>query len=445
MSIAEERLPPHSIEAEQAVLGALMTDSETIYSVVDILKAEDFYRQAHRDIYQVIVELTEKSKPVDMLTVVEALRQNNKIDEVGGATYIAELSSMAPTSANITTYAGIVNEKGALRSLISAASQIVHKSYHGNLDTAELLDEAEKTIFEIGQKKHKQGFSHIKDILVETFGQVEKLSEHKGGVTGIPTFKDLDKLLSGLQASDLIICAARPGMGKTSFCMNIAQKVATGSDTTVAIFSLEMSKEQLVQRLWSSEAMVDQHKLRSGNLVDEDWKRLIKAAEKISDTPIYLDDTPSISVMEVRAKARRLKSESGLGLIIIDYIQLMRGSRRVENRQQEISEISRSLKGLARELDVPVLALSQLSRAVEQTQDKIPNLSHLRESGALEQDSDVVMFIHRPDYYDSESERKGIAEIILAKHRHGPTGTVELVFLPEFTKFVDYAEGSPGA
>ncbi|WP_028308962.1 replicative DNA helicase [Desulfitibacter alkalitolerans] len=445
MSVVEERLPPHSIEAEQAVLGALMIDPETIYSVVDILKPEDFYRQAHRVIYQVILELIEKNKPVDMLTVVEALRQNNKIEEIGGATYIAALSSSAPTSANISVYAGIIIEKGILRSLISAASQIVHKSYHGNLDTAELLDEAEKIIFEIGQKKHKEGFSHIKDILVETFDQVEKLTQHKGDVTGIPTFKDLDKLLSGLQASDLIICAARPAMGKTSFCMNIAQKVACGSNTTVAIFSLEMSKEQLVQRLWASEAMVDQHKLRSGNLNEEDWKRLIRAAEGISDAPIFIDDTPSISVMEVRAKARRLKSEAGLGLIIVDYLQLMRGSRRVENRQQEISEISRSLKGLARELDVPVLALSQLSRAVEQTHDKRPNLSHLRESGALEQDSDVVMFIHRPDYFDPESEKKGIAEIILAKHRHGPTGTVELVFLPEFTKFVDYAKGSPEA
>lgn len=444
MSVLEERLPPHSIEAEQAVLGALMIDPETIYSIVDILKPEDFYRQSHRVIYQVILELVEKNKPVDMLTVVEALRQNSKIEEIGGATYIATLSSSSPTSANINFYAGIIVEKGIIRALISAASQIVHKSYHSSYEVTELLDEAEKSIFEIGQKKHKEGFSHIKDILVKTFDQVEKLTQHKGDVTGIATFKDLDKLLSGLQPSDLIICAARPAMGKTSFCMNIAQKVACLSNTTVAIFSLEMSKGQLVQRLWASEAMVDQHKLRSGNLNEQDWKRLIQAAEGIADAPIYIDDTPSISVMEVRAKARRLKSEAGLGLIIIDYLQLMRGSRRTENRQQEISEISRSLKGLAKELNVPILALSQLSRAVEQTHDKRPNLSHLRESGALEQDSDVVMFIHRPDYFDPESERKGIAEIILAKHRHGPTGTIELVFLPEFTKFVDYAKGSPG-
>lgn len=439
MNIHQDRLPPHSIEAEQAVLGVLMSDPETIYLIVDMLKPEDFYRQAHRDIYQTIIELAEKSKPIDMLTVIEALRQNNKLEEIGGVTYIASLSTAAPTASNIEFYASLIVEKGIVRSLIGAASQIVHKSYHGGQEVDELLDEAEKSIFEIGEKKHKDGFSHVKDILLDTFDQVEKLSQHKGDVTGVPTFTDLDRLLSGLQPSDLIICAARPAMGKTSFCMNIAQKVACKHDITVAIYSLEMSKEQLVQRLWASEAMVDQHKLRSGNLLDEDWKRLIEAAEGIADAPIYIDDTPSISVMEVRAKARRLKSEAGLGLVIIDYLQLMRGSRRTENRQQEISEISRSLKALARELNVPVLALSQLSRAVEQTPDKRPNLSHLRESGALEQDSDVVMFIHRPEYFDPETEKKGIAEIILAKHRHGPTGTVELAFLPEFTKFVDFA------
>ncbi len=440
MSAVEQRVPPQSIEAEQAVLGALMIDSEAVYSVMDMIKPSDFYRQAHREIYQAILDLVSKNEPVDMLTVIEALRQKDKLEEVGGATYISSLSTVVPTSANVVYYSNIILEKAVMRSLISAASQIVHKSFQGNVDADSLLDEAEKLIFEISQNKHKEGFTRLKEILMETFDHLEKLSQKKGDVTGVPTFKDLDILLSGLQPSDLIVCAARPGMGKTSFCMNIAQKVACKHNYTVAIFSLEMSKQQLVQRMWASEAMIDQHKLRSGKLTEDDWKKLIQAAENISDAPIFIDDTPSISVMEVRAKARRLKSEAGLGLIIIDYLQLMRGSRRVENRQQEISEISRSLKALARELNVPVLALSQLSRAVEQTHDKRPNLSHLRESGAIEQDSDVVMFIHRPDYYDADSEQKGIAEIILAKHRHGPTGTVELVFLPEYTKFVDFAK-----
>ncbi|MEW6623468.1 MAG: replicative DNA helicase [Bacillota bacterium] len=439
----EERLPPHNLEAEQAVLGALLLDPETVYVVVDSLKPEDFYRQTHRTIYQAILELTEKNQPVDMLSVIEFLRQKNKLEEVGGATYISSLSTLVPTTANVGYYANLVSEKGVVRALISAASHIVQKAYQGSLQVPELLDEAERSIFEINQKRQREGFSSIKDILLEAFDKLEKLSQRTEDITGIPTFVDLDKLLSGLQPSDLIICAARPGMGKTSFCLNIAQRVACSKKIPVAIFSLEMSKEQLVQRMWAAEAMVNQHKMRSGKLSEDDWKRLINAAEYISQAPIYIDDTPVISVMEIRAKARRLKSEVGLELIIIDYLQLMRGSRRVENRQQEISEISRSLKGLARELDVPILALSQLSRAVEHTHDKKPNLSHLRESGALEQDSDVVMFIHRPDYYDEETEKKGIAEIILAKHRHGPTGTVELVFLPDYTKFVDFSREAP--
>ncbi len=442
MGVLEERLPPQSIEAEQAVLGALLIDPDAIYLVMDFLKVDDFYKQVHKLIYEVILELNRKNQPVDALTVVEALRDINKLEEVGGATYIASLSTIVPSSGNIVGHANLVAEKGVLRSLISAGSQIVHKSYQGGQEIMQLLDDAERSIFDISQKRQRGGFSLIKPLLVDAFDRLEKLAQNKGDITGVPTFRDLDWLLAGLQASDLIICAARPGMGKTSFCLNVAQKAACKNGTTVAIFSLEMSKEQLVQRLWASEAMVDQHKLRSGKLSEQDWEKLTKSAETISEAPIYIDDTPSISVMEIRAKARRLKSEAGLGLLIVDYLQLMRGSRKVENRQQEISDISRSLKGLARELDVPVLALSQLSRAVEQTPGKRPNLSHLRESGALEQDSDVVLFIHRPEYYDVETEKKGIAEIILAKHRHGPVGSIELVFLPEYTKFVDFSKES---
>lgn len=439
MSVSE-KLPPQSSDAEQSVLGSIFLDAELLYEVIEKITPEDFYRRAHKLIFAAALELNNRSEPVDMLTVVEELRKKGQLEEAGGATYIASLANAVPTAANAGYYAQIVWEKSVLRTLISVSTRIIEKGYEASSEAGEILDEAEKMIFEVSQKKRKSDFSLIKDVLMESFDYLEHLSQHDGSVTGIPTFSDLDKLLSGLHKSDLVLCAARPGMGKTSFCLNIAAKTAMKDRVPVALFSLEMSKSQVAQRIWSAEAMVDQHKLRTGRLSDDDWKRLVEAAETLSAAPVFIDDTPGISAMEVRAKSRRLKSEHGLGLVIIDYLQLMQLHRRAENRQQEISQISMSLKSLAKELDVPVLALSQLSRAVEQSSSKKPNLSHLRESGALEQDSDVVLFIHRPEYYEEDTDKKGIAEIIVAKHRHGPVGSIELAFLSEYTKFVGLAK-----
>lgn len=440
MSMMMERTPPQNIEAEQAVLGSMLLDKEAIYCVMEILKSSDFYLEAHRLIYEAIVDLNNQGKAVDLVTLTDELRSRGLLEKVGGVSNLAMLSSVVPTAANAEYYAKIVAEKAILRSLIRTSTRIAQMAYEEEKDIQELLDEAERMILEVAQRHHREGFTPIKELLINAIEQLENLVKNKGEATGVPTFRDLDKLLSGFQKSDLIICAARPGMGKTSFCLNIAQKAAIKYRIPVAIFSLEMSKEQLVQRMLSAEAMVDQHKLRTGYLAEEDWKRLAVAAGSLAEAPIFIDDTPGVSVLEVRGKARRLMAEVGLGLVIIDYLQLMRSSRKTENRQQEISEISRSLKALARELDIPVLALSQLSRAAEQTHDRRPSLSHLRESGSLEQDADCVLFIHRPEYYDPETDKKGIAEVIVAKHRNGPTGTVELGFLAEFTKFVDLAK-----
>lgn len=439
MGVLFDRVPPQNVEAEQALLGSLLLNQDVVYRILELVKSRDFYQDAHGVIYDVILELNQGGQAVDLVTLTDALRSKGLLEKVGGVSYLAMLSSVVPTAANAEHYARIVAEKSVLRDLVATATRIAQKGYDGVDDVSELLDEAERMVLEVSGRRRKEGFTPIKDVLMQTLDYLENLARHKGDVTGIPTFRDLDKLLSGLHNSDLIICAARPGMGKTAFCLNIAQKVAVKLKLTVAIFSLEMSKDQLVLRMLSSEAMVDQSKLRSGFLQEEDWKRLALAAGRLAEAPIYIDDTPGISVMEVRGKARKLKAEKGLDLVIVDYLQLMQSNKRSENRQQEISEISRSLKALARELDVPVLALSQLSRAVEQTHDKRPALSHLRESGAIEQDSDCVFFIHRPDYYDPETDKKGIAEIIVAKHRHGPTGSIEVGFLGEFTKFVDLA------
>ncbi|MDS1030557.1 replicative DNA helicase [Bacillota bacterium LX-D] len=440
MSILIDRVPPQNLEAEQAVLGSMLLDKEAIYSVMEVLKSEDFYQDSHRIIYEIILELNEQNQAVDLVTLTDELRKNNMLEKVGGVTYVSLLSSVVPTAANARYYAQIVAEKSLLRSLVNAATQIAQIGYEGTENVEQLLDQAESMILRIAERRRSNFFTPIKELLLSTIEHLEYLAEHKGEATGVPTFRDLDKLLSGLHKSDLIICAARPGMGKTAFCLNIAQKVAIKQKIPVAIFSLEMSKEQLVQRILSAEAMVDQQKLRSGYLQGEDWQKLAAAAARLEDAPIYIDDTPNIGVMEIRGKTRRLKAEKGLGLIIVDYLQLMKSNHRTENRQQEISEISRSLKALARELDLPVLALSQLSRAVEQTHDKKPALSHLRESGSIEQDSDCVLFIHRPEYYDPETDKKGIAEIIVAKHRHGPTGSIEVAFLGEYTKFLDLAQ-----
>lgn len=438
MSVAPDRVPPQNIDAEQAVLGAAMLDREAIFTISEYVRPNDFYREAHRTIFECLLALSERGEPADMVTLVEVLSQEGNLEKVGGISYIAFLANAVPTAANAGYYAKIVAEKALLRSLINAATKIAEQGYDGGKDARELIDDAEKMIFSVSQRKAREGFASIRDVVVETFEQIGQIKAHEG-VIGIPTFKNLDYYLSGLQKSDLVIVAARPAMGKTSFCLNVAQNSAVKYGKTVAVFSLEMSKEQLAQRMLCAEARVDQSKVRTGYVTEDEWRRLSAALAPLANAQIYLDDTPGITVMEMRAKSRRLKMEKGLDLVIIDYLQLMQGTRRSENRQQEIAEISRSLKALARELEVPVVALSQLSRAVEQSSDKRPNLSHLRESGALEQDADVVLFIHRPEYFDPDTDKKGIAEIIVAKHRNGPVGKAELAFLKEYTKFMDLA------
>ncbi len=438
MSDLLEKIPPYNLEAEQAVLCSMLIDREAIYTAIEIVRQEDFYRESHRIIFETITSLDTQGEPVDMITLTEELRQHNSLEKCGGLSYIATLANFVPTAANVRHYANIVAEKAILRTLIRSSTTIANRCYEAQEDTHELLDSAEQMILEIAGQRNTGGLVPLKQVLSDTLEKIDYLSTKAGNITGVPSFfNDLDSMTSGWQHSDLIILAARPAMGKTSFGLNIAQNAAIKGKIPVAIFSLEMSREQLVQRLLSSEAMIDQHKLRTGRLQDDEWVRLTKAVQPLSTAMIYIDDTPSISILELRARARRLKAEKGLGLILIDYLQLMQGGKKSESRQQEISEISRSLKALARELDVPVIALSQLSRAVEQSHEKRPALSHLRESGALEQDADMVMFIYRDDYYNPDTEKPGIADIIIAKHRNGPTGLVELGFIKEFTKFVN--------
>jgi replicative DNA helicase len=435
-----DRVAPRNLEAEQAVLGSILLDSESIFSVTEILHPDDFYEGAHRLIYEVVLLLSENGSAIDLITVTEELRRQDQLDQVGGPAYIASIAASVPSAANAAYYAKIVAEKSTLRSLISAAGEIAAKCYSQEEDIEDLLDEAEQKIFGIAQSRSREGFTPIKKILADTLESLERLSQNKGEVTGIPTFTDLDKLLSGLQKSDLIICAARPGMGKTSFCLNIAQNAAVKHGKSVAIFSLEMSKEQVVQRMLSSQAAIDQQKLRTGYLSDKDWSSLVDAMGVLSETSVYVDDTPALTAMEVRAKARRLKAEKGLDLVIVDYLQLMAGHRRSENRQQEIATISRALKSLARELKTPVMALSQLNRGVENRPDKRPVMADLLESGAIEADADVVLFLYRDEYYNKDSSEKGIAEVIVGKHRNGPVGTVKLAFFPQHTQFVNLAK-----
>ncbi|HHY42615.1 MAG TPA: replicative DNA helicase [Thermoanaerobacterales bacterium] len=430
------KVPPYNLEAEQSVLGSMLLSKDAVVVAADQLQPEDFYKESHRRIFEVIIKLYENREPVDLITVTEALRSSKLLEQVGGATYLTTLTETVPTASNIAYYCKIVEEKSIIRRLINTTSSILSMAYDPENDVESLLDEAERRIFEIAQKQRVESFYHIKDILFDTFERIEQLYNSEGGITGVPTgFPDLDEKTSGLQPSDLILIAARPSMGKTAFALNIAQNAAIRYKIPVAIFSLEMSKEQLVQRMLCAESNVDSHKLRTGRLDEEDWPKLARAMGPLSEAPIYIDDTPGISSLELRAKARRLKAEKGLGLIIIDYLQLMSTRGSSENRQQEISQISRSLKALARELSVPVIALSQLSRAPELRSDHRPILSDLRESGSQEQDSDVVAFLYREDYYNPDTDRKNIAEVIIAKQRNGPTGTVELVWLPRFTKF----------
>lgn len=433
------RIPPQSVEAEQSVIGSMLIDKEVIPVVMEVLKPEDFYRPDHKEIYDVIIELFDKAQPIDLITVSERLKLHGKLELVGGLEYLTNIATEVPTTANVKHYAKIVEEKSLLRKLIKASSDIVDLGFTASEEVSFILDKAEQSIFDILQKRSSQGFVPIRDVLVDTFNKLEELYNNKGHITGIPTgFADLDYKTSGLHNSDLILVAARPAMGKTAFALNLAQNAAVHSGVPVAIFSLEMSKEQLVNRMLCSEAMVDSSRMKTGQLEDNDWQKVAKALGPLSEAPIYIDDTPGISITEIRAKCRRLKLEHNLGLVVIDYLQLMQGSRsKNENRQQEISEISRSLKILAKEINVPVVCLSQLSRAAETRTDHRPILSDLRESGAIEQDADIVMFLYRDDYYNPETEKKNIAEVILAKHRSGSTGTIELVWLGQFTKFAN--------
>ena len=433
---ALERIPPQNLDAEQSTLGSMLLEKEAIYKGAEILRPDDFYREAHRVIFEVVVHLANKGEPVDLITVSEELKQRGMLDKVGGVAYLTQLANFVPTAANVEHYANIVAEKSLLRSIISVATNIVKMGYEGSEEVDVILDRAEKDIFEISQKRNVKGFVSLRSILVETFERIEQLYDSKGGVTGLPTgYPDFDRMTAGLQPSDLIILAARPSMGKTTFALNLGSYAAVELKIPAIIFSLEMSKEQLALKLLCSEAGVDNQRIRTGTLRDDDWPKLSHALGRLSDAVLFIDDTPGISVLEIRAKTRRIKAEYGLGLIIIDYLQLMQSRSRSENRQQEVSEISRSLKALARELDVPVIALSQLSRAVEQRADKRPGLADLRESGSLEQDADIVAFLYREDYYNPETDRKNITELIIAKQRNGPIGSVDFYFQKEFSKF----------
>lgn len=433
-----KRVLPHSIEAEQSVIGAMIMDKDAIVTASEIVTEEDFYSKQCGTLFEAMVELNDEGKPVDLITLQNRLREKDVPPEVSSPEYIRDLITAVPTSANIKHYANIVSEKAMLRRLIKMNEEIANTCYVGKESLEAILEDTEKRVFHLIQRRSAEDFVPIRQVVMNAMEQIEKASRNKGSVTGIATgFVDLDYRTAGMQPSDLVLIAARPSMGKTAFVLNIAQHVAFKLEQPVAIFSLEMSKEQLVNRLFSLESKVDAQKLRVGNLSDNDWERLIESAGVIGKSNLIIDDTPGITIGEMRSKCRKYKLEYGLKMIIIDYLQLMSGSGRSDSRQQEISDISRSLKALARELEVPVLALSQLSRAVEQRPDHRPMLSDLRESGAIEQDADVVMFIYRDDYYNKDTEKKGIAEIIVAKQRNGPIGTVELVWLPEYTKFAN--------
>ncbi|PID13967.1 replicative DNA helicase [Sporosarcina sp. P34] len=434
-----ERTPPHNNEAEQSVLGAIFLEPQALITASEILLPEDFYRIAHKKIFETMLILNDRGQPVDLVTIAEELKVKNELEDVGGISYITELANAVPTAANIVYYANIVDEKALLRRLIRVATDIVEDGYTREDEVEALLGEAEKKMMEVSSRKNAGDFRHIKDVLVETYDNIELLHTRKGDVTGIPTgFRDLDKITAGFQRNDLIIVAARPSVGKTAFALNVAQNVATKTEENVAIFSLEMGAEQLVMRMLCAEGNIDAQVLRTGTLEADDWRKLTMAMGSLSNAGIFIDDTPGLRVNEIRSKCRRLQQEHGLGMVMIDYMQLIMGSGRgSDNRQQEVSEISRSLKGLARELKIPVIALSQLSRGVEQRQDKRPMMSDLRESGSIEQDADIVSFLYREDYYDKETEMQNMIEIIIAKQRNGPTGTVTLAFAKEYNKFLN--------
>ena len=435
-TVSQDKVLPHNPEAERTVLGAVLVDNAAFNAAAEILTREDFHRESHRRIFDAMAALAEHSQPIDLVTLKEELSRASALEAVGGAAYLGSLLDGLPRITNVEQWSRIIKEKSVLRSLIHAGNRIVQSAYEAEDEAALILDRAEKSIFDIAERRIRQGFVGIREIVKESFRTIDQLSQSREMVTGIPTgFVDLDEMTSGLQKGDLVIVAGRPAMGKTSLCLNIAQHASLRAGETVGLFSLEMSKEQLVLRMLCSDARVDAHRLRTGNLQEKDWARLAKAYADLSASRIFIDDSATLTPLEMRAKCRRLKAEHGLGLVVVDYLQLVSGSGRVENRQQEISSISRSLKGLAKELHVPVVALSQLSRAPEGRTDKRPQLSDLRESGALEQDADVVMFIYREEEYKATDENRGIAEIIIGKQRNGPTGTRRLAFIKEFTRF----------
>ncbi len=434
------RVPPQNLEAEQSVLGALLLNNETTHEVIEILRAEDFYKENHRSIFQAILELLDRSEPADLVTVSNELKKQNQLETIGGTTYLASLVDAVPTAANVMYYAKIVKDKAVIRDVINAATEIAKGGYEEGADVSEFLDRAEKVIFQISEKRQANTLSPLAPIIKHSFLEIERHYERKELITGLSTgFREIDKLTAGLQPSDLIIVAGRPSMGKTSLCLNVAEHVALQAKVPVAIFSLEMSKEQLAMRLLCSGARISSLRVRAGLLDQEEWDRLAHVAGPLSESSIFIDDTPQLTALEMRGKARRLKAARGLGLVVVDYLQLMTARGKFDNREREISEISRSLKAMAKELHIPVVALSQLNRSVESRNDKRPQLSDLRESGAIEQDADLVGFIYREEVYNKDTQDRGIAEFNLVKHRNGPIGVAKLSFLSEFTRFENLA------
>lgn len=436
------KVPPHNIEAEQSVLGAILMEESNIARAEELLSPDDFYRGAHKEIYQCMLDLHNERKPIDTVTLINGLRNRGVLDKIGGAGYLSELIEMVPINRNYIEYCQIVHEKGVIRNLIHTATQILEESYGSYDNVGDLVDRAEQEIFKVSQGRRTGDFQSIQETLGTTLSQIEAIESNKGKLTGIETgFAELNHITSGLQPSDLIIVAARPSMGKTAFALNIAQNAAIKDNRSVAIFSLEMAKEQLVQRMLCAASLVDSNNVRTGNLSKEDWERIVVGYNTLYGASIFIDDTPGISISEIRSKCRRLKTEKALDLIVIDYLQLMGGGGRSENRQNEISEMSRGLKALAREMEAPVIALSQLSRAPDARTDHHPVMSDLRESGSIEQDADVIMLLFREYYYEKNPEIKNIAEVNIAKQRNGPTGTIRLAWIPEYTKFNDLAVG----
>ena len=437
------KVPPHDDEAEQAVIGSMMTDKDAVISAIEVLKPEDFYREDNKTIYNAIMNLYAKAEPIDIITLKDELTSLGKLEPVGGLEYLATLPDKVPTTANVEKYIKIVEEKSILRSLIKTANELIEIGYDQNEEVEILMDNAEKKIFDLMQRKSQKGYSSIRDILVDSFTELEQLYNQKQHITGVASgFIDLDNKTAGFHNSDLVLIAARPAMGKTAFALNIATYAAVSANTPVVVFSLEMSKEQCANRILCSQAMVDSEKVAKGDITDEDWSKLAIASGELSESAgIYIDDSAGINIAEIRAKCRKLKLEKNIGMVVIDYLQLIQGSGNTKSREQEIAEISRSLKILAKEINVPVIALSQLSRAPEARPDHRPMLQDLRESGSIEQDADIVMFLYRDDYYNPETEAKNIAEVIIAKHRAGPTGTVELLWMPSYTKFANKYKG----